>query len=254
MNRFVKFLLCFGVLPFAVCCAQNTEFRNSAESFIDKAYKAKTLEVEGEPLVVNLEELDCTTFVEYVVAAMVSGCEPSPNNEEYCKALEKIRYRGGVRDGYMSRLHYATEWITDNVKRGNFTEVTEEYTSTMGVKRLDFMSSHSDAYPMLKEKVELIEQMRSIEESISQEPYYYIPANQVESIAGKLKDGDIVLFMTNIPGLDFTHMGFVYKEEGKTKLLHASSKYKKVCVDPDYLADYVINNRRCTGIRVLRIK
>jgi hypothetical protein len=96
--------------------------------------------------------------------------------------------------------------------------------------------------------------MRSIEESISQEPYYYIPANQVESIAGKLKDGDIVLFMTNIPGLDFTHMGCVYKEEGKTKLLHASSKYKKVCVDPDYLADYVINNRRCTGIRILRVK
>lgn len=220
---------------------------------MDTPYKAQTLEVAGEPLVVNLGGVDCTTFVEYVVAAMVSGREPSPKDSDYCRALERIRYRDGERDGYMSRLHYASDWIGNNVKMGILDEVTDEYSTTMGMKRLDFMTTHYPSYPALSADRALIEELRVIEDSISNEPYYYIPAHKVPEVAHKLNDGDIVLFMTAIEGLDFTHMGFVYKEDGHTKLLHASTRYNKVCVDPDYLADYVINNRRCTGIRVMRV-
>ena len=254
MSKLVKILLCVAMIPFAACSAQFSEFHKIADNFIDTPYQAQTLEIAGEPLTINLSGVDCTTFVEYVVAAMVSGCEPSPNSDEYCKAVEQIRYRGGVRNGYLSRLHYASEWISDNVKKGIFDELTGEYTTTMGIKRLNFMSTHYSSYPVLNNNVDLIEELQQIEETLSGESYYYIPARDVPQMAHKLKDGDIVLFMTNVEGLDFTHMGFVYKEGGKTKLLHASSRYKKVCVDPDYLADYVINSRRCTGIRVLRIK
>ncbi len=254
MRRFVKALVFAVLLPLAACNAQFSEFRQVADNFMDTPYKAQTLEVQGEPLVVNLGGVDCTTFVEYVVAAMVSNRKPDAKDSDYCKALEQIRYRDGVRNGYMSRLHYASEWIDNNVKKGILDEVTQDYTTTMGMKRIDFMTTHSQAYPALHADVELIKELQAIEEAISQEPYYYIPARDVPEMAHKLKDGDIVLFMTAIGGLDFTHMGFVYKEEGHTKLLHASSKYKKVCVDPNFLADYVINNSSCTGIRVLRVK
>ncbi len=253
MNKIVRILLCV-VLPLTACNAQFSEFRQVAENFMDTPYKAQTLEVQGEPLVVNLGGVDCTTFVEYVVASMVSNRKPDAKDSDYCKALEQIRYRDGVRNGYMSRLHYASEWIANNVAMGFLDEVTDEYSTTMGMKRIDFMTTHYQSYPALSADRALIEELRVIEDSISNEPYYYIPAHKVSEVAHKLKDGDIVLFMTAIEGLDFTHMGFVYKEEGHTKLLHASSKYKKVCIDPDFLADYVINNRRCTGIRVLRVK
>lgn len=254
MNKIVRILLCVTLLPLAACNAQFSDFRQVAESFIDKQYKAQTLEVPGEPLVVNLDGVDCTTFVEYVVAAMISGREPAANDAEFCKALEQLRYRDGVRNGYLSRLHYSSDWIGNNVKMGILDEVTDEYSTTMGMKRLDFMTTHYPSYPALSADRALIEELRVIEDSISNEPYYYIPAHKVPEVAHKLNDGDIVLFMTAIEGLDFTHMGFVYKEDGHTKLLHASTRYNKVCVDPDFLADYVINNRRCTGIRVMRVK
>lgn len=254
MRQILITIISLALLPLFSCTAQMSEFRHYADNFIETPYKAQTLEVAGEPLVVNLGGVDCTTFVEYVVAAMISGREPSSKDSDYCKALEQIRYRNGVRNGYVSRLHYASEWIANNVAMGFLDEVTDEYSTAMGMKRIDFMTTHYQSYPALSADRALIEELRVIEDSISNEPYYYIPAHKVSEVAHKLKDGDIVLFMTAIEGLDFTHMGFVYKEEGHTKLLHASSKYKKVCIDPDFLADYVINNRRCSGIRVLRVK
>ena len=38
-------------------------------------------EPDTDPLI-RTDAFDCTTFVEYVVAAMISGCEPAANDAE----------------------------------------------------------------------------------------------------------------------------------------------------------------------------
>lgn len=67
-----------------------------------------------------------------------------------------------------------------------------------------------------------------------------------------LKEGDIVALTTNTPGLDVTHMGIIKMVNGVPHLMHASSKQKKVIIDPLTLADYMRRNRT-QGIRVLRL-
>lgn len=241
------------MLPSAACRGQHAGFREVAESFIGTPYGGGVLEVAGEPLTVRLDLLDCTTFVEYVAAAVTSGVMPDADDPEFRAAVEKIRYRGGERNGYMSRLHYASEWIADNEKKGILRDVSEDYSGAMGVKRICFMSEHAGSYPGLGGDTVLLRELGEIENSLSENIFSYIPKNKVPGMANKLKDGDIVMFMTDVPGLDVSHMGFVYFENGRAKLLHASSRHGKVCVDPDNLADYVINNGHCTGIRVVRI-
>lgn len=62
--------------------------------FIGTPYVSKTLEKKGkEQLVVNLREMDCTTFVETVTALILSVQNNTYSFRDYCSNLQKIRYR-----------------------------------------------------------------------------------------------------------------------------------------------------------------
>src|SRR5665647_578624 len=66
------------------------------ESFTGTDYKAHTLETEGvEKLVVDLTGLDCTTFLENVLAIALLIKKDSTTFENYVKELTYIRYRNG---------------------------------------------------------------------------------------------------------------------------------------------------------------
>ena len=67
-----------------------------AKHFIDVPYKAGTLEQEKEErLTINLRELDCTTFVETVLALTLASKEVNADFNGFVSALRKIRYRDG---------------------------------------------------------------------------------------------------------------------------------------------------------------
>ena len=88
-------------------------------NFLKTPYVAHTLEVnEEEKLVVNFDEVDCTTFVEYVLALSLSPVKNGAiDKTDYARVLQKIRYRDGRINGYTSRLHYIADWINNGVKQ-----------------------------------------------------------------------------------------------------------------------------------------
>ena len=69
-----------------------------------------------------------------------------------------------------------------------------------------------------------------------------------------IRDGDIIALVTNIKGLDVTHMGIAVWVKGKLHMLHASSKEKNVILDPTPLHDYLAPRKSCPGVRVVRVK
>ena len=94
-----------------------------ARKFLGKPYVASTLEVNREEqLVVNTRQLDCTTLVENVVALTLCTQRHLYSARDFMNALVELRYRGGVLDGYASRLHYFTDWIEDNTRLGLVVE------------------------------------------------------------------------------------------------------------------------------------
>jgi hypothetical protein len=49
-------------------------------------------------------------------------------------------------------------------------------------------------------------------------------------------------------------LGYATWRGGKLYLLHASSDYKKVMITHQPLADYLMANKRLSGVRVARVK
>ena len=118
------------------------------KTFIGTPYVAKTLEVgETESLVVNLHGLDCTTFVENVLAFSLLLRKGASDFDAFTRTLENIRYKDGKLDGYASRLHYFSEWIANNQKKGLLKDITAEIGGEVITKNINFMSTHRQLYP-----------------------------------------------------------------------------------------------------------
>ena len=98
----------------------------AARYFVGRPYVASTLEREPERLVINLREWDCTTLVESAVALARTAQSPTPTFDVYLRELSRLRYRTAVITDYTDRLHYFTDWIYENARRGLVRDVTAE--------------------------------------------------------------------------------------------------------------------------------
>lgn len=225
---------------------------DTALTYLGKPYVAHTLEVnDEEQLVVNLDEVDCTTFVEYVLAQSLAATRGG-DMKDY---LTRIRYRDGRIDGYTSRLHYIAEWVESGVKNGFIEDVTAACSPDILTLQLSFMSTHPDAYRHLKSSPENVRKMQDIEARLSGHSFHYLPKDKITDEGPDwIKDGDIFCITTRIAGLDVVHLGFACHRDGQLKLLHASSSYKQVTLSKGSFAQMFRQNDSWTGVRVLRLK
>lgn len=226
-----------------------------ARLFLGCPYVAHTLEGDQESLIVNIDQLDCTTFVETVIAMAYTIGEGRTSWRDYIHNLERIRYRNGKLNGYTSRLHYISDWIINNSHRGNITEVTNEFPGvSYNIKTIDFMTSHRESYKSLSDDSEF-EKMKNIEIGYHNHKFPYIKSSKVKNkdISTKLMDGDIIALTTHTKGLDVSHMGLIAIINGTPHLMHASMKAMKVIIDPLPLHKYLNNSKSLTGIRVIRL-
>lgn len=222
--------------------------------FLGTSYEAKTLEVPGgEKLVIYLQGLDCTTFLENVVVlarlVKIDQCE----FEDFVSQLEFIRYRNGELNAYDDRLHYFSEWLSNNEEKGILEDVTEEIGGEVYAKKIDFMSTHRSAYAAL-ENDDFFRTIQEVEDKLNKQERHYIPKAKIPSLEEKIKDGDLIAITTTIGGLDVSHTGLAIRENGRIHLLHASSDLQKVVVSGKPLADYLMGNKRQSGIMVGRLK
>ncbi|MCL1973723.1 MAG: DUF1460 domain-containing protein [Bacteroidetes bacterium] len=226
----------------------------TARFFINTPYVGATLEVgDTEQLVVNLHELDCTTFMETCLALSRVVAAGTPDFEAYCRQLQQIRYRGGVIDGYTSRLHYTSDWIADNKAMGMVEDMTKAAGGRPLKMQLSFMSTHPDSYKHLKGHTDRIDFMRQVEARINDSgDYYYIPKEEIRKNEQAIRSGDIIGFTTSMQGMDISHIGIAYWQDDVLTFIHASSTAKKVIINPESLRDYCAGIKSNTGIIVLR--
>ena len=228
-----------------------------AGEFTGNKYIAGTLEQgSNEPLVINTQELDCTTFVEQVVAIYATVNEGKEGFRDMCTNLQRIRYRGGIRSGYASRLHYISQWIADSAKQHIIHEIDYGPVGRTLPIDLHYMSTHTASYKQLQGNSTLVKEIAKWERAMHGIEAAYIPKQELLRTANELPvyDGDIIALTTNIKGLDVTHIGFAFWENGKLHMLHASSAEGKVIKDHKNLYEYQKNKKNQTGIRVFRGK
>lgn len=224
-----------------------------AKSFIDTPYESNALEnKDREVLIIHLSSLDCTTFVENVLALSIN-IKQKGDFEHYKDNLKRIRYREGDIENYTSRLHYFSDWIFDNTQKKIIKDVTQEIGGDLIQFYPNFMSQDPDKCPSLKRHPEFLPLIAKQELAIKKRNYFYIPKRNVKGIEHSLHDGDILAITTNKKGLDIAHVGIVvHNPEGRVCLLHASLRFKRVEVSKRVLSQYLDNIHSDTGIIVLR--
>lgn len=237
----------------------NSSFENISEigtSFLGSPYIAHTIEgFQNEPLVLNFSAFDCTTFVENSLSLHLLQYERLEEftTEEnllktYGQLLENIRYRNRKRAGYTSRLHYFTEWIQNNEKKGYVFDITEDLGGSTIEKTLDFMSSHRSSYSALKDD-QVFENWVKIEKAMNPMRYAILGLDVIKTAA--IEEGDIIAFATKIDGLDVTHTGIAIEKNKKIHLLHASSS-GSVVISKKPLYKFAQGINRCIGIIIVR--
>ena len=221
------------------------------EYFLGAPYEAGMLDKGTvEELVVELESFDCVLLVETALAAARSIRDGSHSYERFIENLQIMRYRGGALDGYCSRLHYFSEWIADNERKGLIADVTQQIGGVRLDKQLDFMGRHRESYPRFAANDSLFEGILEMEKSLEGIEIFHIPQDRISEHYDQLRTGDIIATSTNIAGLDVSHTGFAVRDGDSVGFLHASTD-GGVKVSPD-LQEYVQNNRIQIGIVVAR--
>ena len=190
-----------------------------SREFLGIPYQGFTLVGDGnadEVFVIDLEGVDCFTFIDYMEAMRMSG-----SYDEFRTNLARVRYRSGVVD-YGERNHFFSDWVAS--ASPSVRDVTDEVGGTASRRETRVLNAKEDGtffLPGIDAKAREIQ---------------CIPASFIDdSVEGRLETGDYVGIYTLTAGLDVSHVGiFVRKGEG-TFLRHASSleEIRKV-VDQDF--------------------
>jgi hypothetical protein len=229
-------------------------------SFVGTTYVPQTLEAEGpEGLVINFRGLDCVTFVEnaytlarFVTAGGADALDNRPVAETvYARMLAELRYRGGVLEGYPSRLHYFSEWIADNARRGLIVDITPELGGVRDDEPINFMSTHPDAYRQLADPANL-SAVRATEVELNARGRTYLPEARIAEAAPGIQDGDIIAATSTVAGLDVAHTGLALWVDGTLHLLHAPLVGDSVEISTLSLAERIVSIAGQDGIIVAR--
>jgi len=223
--------------------------------FLDTPYVSYTLDhsADHEFCLVNLQELDCVTFVESTLAISRVIKSGKGGARALPKEIELIRYRNGECDGFCSRLHYLSDWLYDNERKGLLSLYAKDVPGAVAIKeQVSLMSSRPELYLQLRKHPEWVPEIKKDEEAIDKRTYYMIPKDKVKAAEPLMQTGDIVGITTSASILDCAHTGLCYRDEkGLLHFLHASSKHQKVYLDQE-LCDYLDSVHAFTGVMLAR--
>lgn len=218
---------------------------------IDLPYLEHTLEVgPEEKCIVTFNGFDCVTFFEVSLCIARIIKKGLNSFEDLINEVTFTRYRNGKIVDYTSRLHYTSDWIFDNIRKKVVRDKTKDLSGKEIKFNVFFMSKNPNSYSGLKNNPELINKTIEIEHEINKRKYYFTPREIIPSIEEKLKTGDIIAIVTQKAGLDYSHVGLIYKEIVKAQFLHASAKKKKIILD-DTISNYLISKKDSIGITIL---
>lgn len=221
-----------------------------ALKLVGSTYEAGLLDkFKTETLFLSLTKFDCVLFVETVLALAKGIEEENYNYSTFASHVSDRRYRDGNLENYCSRLHYFSEWIADNEKRGNVKNLTASLGGIKLDNDLNFMSQNRSKYSQLGDQSNY-ECIVNMENNLAQLDLNYIPTNNIRQIYPQLRSGDIVAIATKIKGLDVTHTGLIYRHGDNISLIHASPA-GKVAIASD-LQRYVSRVKYAKGVIIAR--
>ncbi|MEX0425303.1 DUF1460 domain-containing protein [Providencia rettgeri] len=202
--------------------------------FLTTPYNKQTLNMSPlspEELVINLKEMDCMTFIEYIEAFKRSN-----NYEQFVSNLINIRYIN-QNITFKHRRHFFSDWAQE--PEAIVVDITSEISPHfIQVNKQLNLKHHNQRYISgLPVKSRLIN---------------YIPVKYVDdALVLRLRPGDYIGVYSKDDGLDVSHVGVVIRRGNKTIFRNASSLRRNLQVIDIEMNDYLKGK---AGIVVFRPK
>ncbi len=206
-----------------------------SRQFLGVEYQESTLIGDvnkPEVFVINLEGVDCLTFIEYVEAMRLSG-----SFSEFTKKLKWVRYCQG-KVAFDSRHHFFTDW-------GEYhSDLVEDVTVRVGEQKT---MSFPKSLNLRRDGAYIIPGIRHKDRVIQ-----YIPHEAIDGqVMDRLKTGDYAGIYSDQDGLDVSHVGIIIRIKDGIYLRHASSSAASRKVIDENFRGYIAKKQ---GLVVLRPK
>jgi hypothetical protein len=176
-----------------------------SSQFMDTPYRESTLIGNAETpevFTINLEAVDCFTYLDYVEAMRLSD-----SFSHFKMNLKRIRYHSG-KVAYVHRNHFFTDWRERNP---SVTDVTGE----IGRGRARVVPKK------LNEKTDATCFMTAV--PITDRNVTHIPTEAIDNVViDSLRTGDYVGIYAEADGLDVSHVGIIVRDNDAVLLRHAS--------------------------------
>lgn len=220
-------------------------------------YVSHTLELSSDKEIcsANLDAVDCMTLIDICLAFARMLKRGGSTPADLITEVQFIRYRGGKLEDYSSRLHYMSDWLYDNERKGVLRVLSDIRGSQRFSQRVSYMSDHPEDYAQLAKHSDLIRKIRRDEDAINDRSMTFVPLNNISLAEPSLQTGDIVAVCTNLPGLDIVHSGLIERDtHGSVHMLDASSlkQNQRVVVELTNLEKYLTWSRHLTGVMFAR--
>ena len=206
-------------------------------------------------IVLRLDTLNQREFINMALAAAKASMHSNPGLREFEEALEEVSRKKGKDTGFDSQFLYGSDWIVDNVYRGNIKEMTDYIDGgSFRTKTLDYVSRHKDEFPALADSA-VFEKIKVMEMGYRS---HRIPHQKKQSINSKaikemVEEGDIIVMLIPDSDFDVYDIGIVAENNGQHHLIHLSKAEGKIVEDPYPLSRlFKIEGQFFYGYRWLR--
>jgi cell wall-associated NlpC family hydrolase len=222
-----------------------------ARKFLGTPYVGFTLDQnpKEERCTVLVTGLDCVTFMETVLNLARTK---RPTESSLNKSVAFTRYWNGRVNGYLSRLHYTSDWIFDNDRKKTVIDFSKSLPGAERfTKQVGYMSANPEKYPALKENINLLPRLEKQEKESNQRTKWFVPLASIPEAEKQLQTGDIIALCGGPRGIDCSHVGLIIVENGVPHFVHASSTKKQVTFD-ERLSEFLSGSTSTIGVMVAR--
>ncbi len=194
-----------------------------------------------------------------VALAKAYETSTTPNWRDFADKYENVMFKKGKATDFVSRFLYPSDWIADNIFRGNVEDVSfnlDGLAARKKEKSLDYISHHKDSFKAFANPKNY-DRLKMLEMGFRNHQIPYISNGDLMNsnrFKPQAKEGDIFFLLTPDFNLDSREMGILTRDGDRLLIIQLSPSKDKVTLEELPFENYVKRNvKRIQGARIIRI-
>lgn len=226
----------------------------------ESALRSQILETDTMVYTIDVHSFTPLSFISTCIAlAQAYETSSAPNWRDFADKYEKVMFKRGEATDFVSRFLYPSDWIADNIFRGNVSDVTfnlEGLAARKKEKSIDYISHHKDSFKAFNNPKNY-DRIKMLEMGFRNHQIPYISNGDLmnpKRFNPQAKDGDIFFLLTPDFNLDSREMGILARDGDKLLIIQLSPSKDTVTLEELPFENYVKRNvKRIQGARIIRI-